>query len=954
MRFPTGAGSLITILILLLGLSAVAQTGSPSALDGPCALPLFSHKPQGHNLFNEQQEEWLGEIMDQGLRKNFHVIEDPEGRLQHIADRLLAQLPPTTVHYRLVIVDSPQLNSFGLPGGRIYIFRRMIAFARNEDQLAGLVGHEIGHMIVHQMAFDISGWFRQLGITEVSNRQDIFDKWNRFRDNAAKIKIDPDEKRRREEQNQVIADQIAVYALIRAGYDPSQFAQFADRTFETRGKTGNFWTDLFGATSPESKRLRQLIHDAPTLPANCLGSHPDTSAFNQWQQRIVESQRESAHVELAGLVNKVKLQPPLRSEISNLQFSPDGRYLIAQDESTIFVLARDPFANLFRIEATDSHPAAFTPDSSAIVFYDNELRVQRWDLATQQRTSIWPVQANCAHTALSPHGDVLACVTSDRELQMLDVKTSNVIFSKKKLYDQTAEERALGNFVTAIGLNVGRLFLLPVILRFSPDGHYLVAGHGGFAFAYNCTARDEVKVPDKLRPLTAGNFSFIAPDEIFGLDRDTPRHAVRLRFPGGEVLDRFPFPPFGAVSRSGKAGYVMIRPAGQAPIGVIDLAQKKVVMGYKVPGFAVYENFFAGEDVDGELKLYSLETKGAIAQVQLPISFVSRSRASVFSPDGKWLALSGLKRGAVWNLETGARIAYSPEFSGAFFDEGQLIAEFPRQTTQPEQVVQLNLSTLGLTRLYELATDDEDKSESSYQRYFKAHYWQEGDLLVYLQRTDPKKPTQLTLELRDIRTNVPIWQLDPEKQPAHFYYFRDSSTLTFVLADYERIKEAAKNNPTLKAKLEAVRGREGKQDSYLVEVFEPRSHKQLGAVLVDTGNLSFKVRSAFTAGGNVFVSDSLNRTLIYSLATGEQRSKIVGRLAAVSAAGDKLLVDNGGGIAQLYDGSNLTALSQFTFPSSISHAEFTTDRNLMVLTADQTVYRLRLDDAVEKSASANH
>ena len=69
-----------------------------------------------------------------------------------------------------------------------------------------------------------------------------------------------------------------------------------------------------------------------------------------------------------------------------LKFSADGRYVLAQDDSTIFVLSREPFAVLFTIEADDAFPAQFTPDSKAVVFHTLGMRVERWDVASRLRT----------------------------------------------------------------------------------------------------------------------------------------------------------------------------------------------------------------------------------------------------------------------------------------------------------------------------------------------------------------------------------------------------------------------------------------------------------------------------------------------------------------------------------------------------------------------------------------
>jgi len=125
------------VLLLLFSSPLFSKQLPSSPPSSACATTLFSNVRNDRNLFNEQQEEWLGEIMDQGMRKDFHVIEDPDGYLQHLGERLLAQLPPTNIRYHFVIIDSPGLNSFGLAGGRIYIYRRMDRLRQERGRVGG-------------------------------------------------------------------------------------------------------------------------------------------------------------------------------------------------------------------------------------------------------------------------------------------------------------------------------------------------------------------------------------------------------------------------------------------------------------------------------------------------------------------------------------------------------------------------------------------------------------------------------------------------------------------------------------------------------------------------------------------------------------------------------------------------------------------------------------------------
>lgn len=49
-------------------------------------------------------------------------------------------------------MDSPEINAFALPGGYIYVTRGILAAFNNEAELAGVLGHEIGHVVLHHGA----------------------------------------------------------------------------------------------------------------------------------------------------------------------------------------------------------------------------------------------------------------------------------------------------------------------------------------------------------------------------------------------------------------------------------------------------------------------------------------------------------------------------------------------------------------------------------------------------------------------------------------------------------------------------------------------------------------------------------------------------------------------------------------------------------------------------------
>ena len=887
-------------------------------------------------MFNEQQEEWLGEVMDTAMEKDFHTLEDPEGRLQKVGERLLAQLPPSQVHYRFVIVDSPELSSFGLAGGRIYIFRRMIGFIQNEDELAALLGHEIGHMIMHQAAIDVSRWFRELGITSITDRQDIFNRWNQLLDNWTKRSTKHEEKR--EEQEQIVADRIGLYAMTRAGYRTSEFINFADRLLQTKGKTGSFWGDLLGAR-PEYKRLREIVHSSTPLPTNCIAARPaEDPTFAAWRESIIASRRAVLAEAVPGLLVKTALQIPLRSDLTYAQFSPDGTYMLAQDESSIFVLSREPLRTIFRIDAPDSNPAHFTPDSQGIVFYDKELRVEKWSLQSQRRISAHAINATtCWGSELSPTGEVLACARPRFEvqdplieLQLIDVATGQPFLTHEKFYELTFADWI--NLELTLALNpdeTPRLFNV----RFSPDGRYVVVSHRQKTLAYDLVSRTELKVPASIKSVTPSAFTFIAPDQIAGYNFQKHNMEV-LRFPSGQTVNEFSSGSmYAALWPAAKGDFVLGSFGLVSGMNVIDLKAQKITMGTRLPALAIYDPFYFTQENGGDMVFGQLAEKKVLNHMKLPESPLGVVRAAAFSPDGKWLALSSGSGGGIWSLEGGNRSFYlSKLYAAAFDQDGKLTIKFDRDPGQAARVVEYEPVSKAAKKLYEFSSEPGQGRATDYAT-------QVGESLITVKRSSENWfKREYLMSVRDIHTNNSLWEHTFHGQRPSFFYSPEGKSLSFLIRGYENVKTAAKESG-LEARLDVL---EGKKDACIVQQFDALTGKMLGAVLVDTGKASFAVKKAITVGDYVLVNDSNNRTLVFSLKSGAQLGKVFGHVAAISSSGNKLLVENDRGVADLYETRNLHALAHFTFPAGIAHAQFAGDENTMwVLTADQSVYSVR-------------
>jgi len=86
-----------------------------------------------------------------------------------VADRLLRADGHDPTQWQVRLFATPQVNAFALPGGRIGVFEGMLRVAENRDQLAAVIGHEIGHVTArHGQARMNAQALRRLGLRVVN------------------------------------------------------------------------------------------------------------------------------------------------------------------------------------------------------------------------------------------------------------------------------------------------------------------------------------------------------------------------------------------------------------------------------------------------------------------------------------------------------------------------------------------------------------------------------------------------------------------------------------------------------------------------------------------------------------------------------------------------------------------------------------------------------------------
>jgi len=940
-----GARPCALLLLLLWGAAAHARQQPPPP-PPLCQQPVMTAAARAQSIFTPRQEMDLGDVIAARVQRDYRVLEGAEtsGFLRRMGERLVAQLPPGEMRYQFFIVDLPDANAFTMPGGRIYVTRKLIAFAASEDELAGVLAHELGHAASGQLSAEMTRIFREvLGVTSVGDRRDIFEKYNRLIDNAALKPGAWKRGDREEEGGQFEADRIGIYAMAAAGYDTRAFASFWNRLTDAKGRTGGWLSDLFGTTRPESRRLREILKGLGSLPAQCVAARAAAppEEFRAWQAAVV-SHSAARGESLRGVLSKTRLDPPLRGDINHLRFSPDGKYILSQDDGGIDVLTREPLAHLFRIDAPEARPAQFAPDSRSLVFHNRELRVEEWGLAEGKMRSAKELFARdgCVQTALAPDGRTLACLDGKFALVLYDVGSGEPFFQKKDLYVPDLNDRFRLLFHLLFGAEEGSEFDW-VSMSFSPDARYFAAGQHSLtvgmlgysnrlqAAAVDLTTRAPVPLKESVKRLLGNRFAFIAPDRILGLHTQDVSKSGVVTFPEGRVVEQFPLG--GRLAPVTRGDFVLISGvsvAGGGPRAAVllfDLKSKKFVRGSRTPATDVYERWVVGERVNGELALYEIDKYEAAGSVLLPRNPLGRLRAAAVSPDLRWLAVSERNRGAVWDLSKGERLFHVRGFRAAHFGgDGALYVDFPKYEETERTVARLDLRT---------------RDAAEHRRLGDESVTQRGPFVIRRRPAgkDGGLSENITLAVSDAVTGAELWSRDFPREAPRVFVDEYEGTMVFSWAvSSDHASAEVRADPALKARLAGMGEKEG---DYFIQAVDARTGRPAGTLLVETGKGSFRIEHMFAAGGWLIVSDTAKRVLLYSLATGEQKGRFFGRAPAISKAAGLLSVESERGQLTLFDLSTAERRDRFDFPASVSLAHFSGDgRRLLVLTADQTVY----------------
>jgi len=276
--------SVTRLLVLAIAVSVVI---TPIATFAQTPIKLHGNK------FQPADDVKLGQQAAAQAEQQMQLVRDPElvGYLERVGQHLAAAIPAEFQHpefqYSFKVVNAKEINAFALPGGPMYVNSGMITAAKSEDEMAGVMAHELSHValrhgtaqVTKAQKFNILQQVMGVGGQVVGGPLGSIAQMGAQGVGVYLLKFS------REYETE--ADLLGARIMSNAGYDPHALANMF-KTIESQGGGGG---PSFLSDHPSPKdRYAKINQEAEALQINTAAT-PDKQDFIAAQQRLTGGSR---------------------------------------------------------------------------------------------------------------------------------------------------------------------------------------------------------------------------------------------------------------------------------------------------------------------------------------------------------------------------------------------------------------------------------------------------------------------------------------------------------------------------------------------------------------------------------------------------------------------------------------------------------------------------------------
>ncbi|MGD0009977.1 MAG: M48 family metallopeptidase [Terriglobia bacterium] len=238
------------------------------------------------SIISEEKEIAVGKQYSTEIDRQAKLLNDPviieyvNRVAQNVARNSDLKIPLT-----VKVIDSPELNAFALPGGFLYVNTGLILAAEEEDQVAGVVGHEIAHVACRHWASQMTkmtlAQFAMLPLIFVPMSYPVYIGVMEAYMNGVPLAFLKFSRGYEEE-----ADYLGIQYMYKAGYDPNSYVAFFGKVMEEERRIPGSMPQVFMDHPPTGERIIKCEEEIKQILPKREQYLVSTSEFDDVKARL--------------------------------------------------------------------------------------------------------------------------------------------------------------------------------------------------------------------------------------------------------------------------------------------------------------------------------------------------------------------------------------------------------------------------------------------------------------------------------------------------------------------------------------------------------------------------------------------------------------------------------------------------------------------------------------------
>ena len=264
---------------------------------------IFAPKPiGGDNIFKGNAEVWLADVIEEWGSDDLTPFNDKAitDYVTKVGNYVASYSRAPNKQYRFIVTNDEQhIDAMTAGGGRIFITLGMLEWLENEDELAAILAHEIGHdAFAHAGKTITRQMFWLTGTRKVKSPQEVEDAFAKLIEAYKKQPLASltETVLGFSRFDELEADRAAFYNTYKAGYNPWAMLVLFDRTAkEQKGEMGNgdyavteFVTLLFGTHPPTTQRTMAIEWESNWVKMPAKNIRHSSAAFTAMKSHLSE------------------------------------------------------------------------------------------------------------------------------------------------------------------------------------------------------------------------------------------------------------------------------------------------------------------------------------------------------------------------------------------------------------------------------------------------------------------------------------------------------------------------------------------------------------------------------------------------------------------------------------------------------------------------------------------